>query len=454
MGRNAINDILMGSRFQGAIESISWLTEILDSKFAQFITLIAFFIISAALLRNVIAGAYAAYPRFWDMIAAAKESVKEKKLNLGGTDVSWLARIGAFFIPDLKSLSDFNDDTVEAKHYFYKAIPKMFMVVAIGIFIYNGYYRDTVAITANFGSTMLERYILSADPVALVDRTFEGLSKPSFASEDIDTDEAKYTLNIATECYSKIITFYTDVKDKGTKTKLASEIEPQVQSFLAGNSEYLNAKKYKMSYSVDLVLEKPKLDGLTKKNGPTALLNTFGTSIRVRDLSFDTQQHQGEEWYLRIIIQYKKLIEKVEDVNSLQDLVLEVSSSNVRQTTDKKISTIKIDGAASFVSGGSYLSSATYGYGVSNYITVENGYPSEFKNGAENTIVFKTDKRPGYTTTQLIELATPLNYALEGKTHYIKYIKIVSDSNQYVYSKSNDTVKAKFGQGFPKQTAN
>ena len=66
MDPNAVNDIIMSSEFEGATEAVESIVGVIDGGFAFFISIIAFFIISVALLRNVLAGAYVAFPIFWD----------------------------------------------------------------------------------------------------------------------------------------------------------------------------------------------------------------------------------------------------------------------------------------------------------------------------------------------------------------------------------------------------
>ena len=70
---DAVNDILLDGRFAGAIESISFITKFVDHWFTVIITATAFFIISAAMLRNVMAGAYCSNHKFWDKVAEAHE---------------------------------------------------------------------------------------------------------------------------------------------------------------------------------------------------------------------------------------------------------------------------------------------------------------------------------------------------------------------------------------------
>ena len=69
-------DILQNPKYAGAIDSVSWLTNWIDSGFGMAITLVAFLIILVAMFKNVLAAAYCAYPKFWDRVDAAHKEVE------------------------------------------------------------------------------------------------------------------------------------------------------------------------------------------------------------------------------------------------------------------------------------------------------------------------------------------------------------------------------------------
>lgn len=80
-GSDATIDILGGERFQGAVQWANKIGKIVDNWFMAFITFVAFFIISASCLRNVLAGAYCVFPKFWDKVDEAhkaRESVRNQ----------------------------------------------------------------------------------------------------------------------------------------------------------------------------------------------------------------------------------------------------------------------------------------------------------------------------------------------------------------------------------------
>lgn len=167
-------DILQNPKYAGAIDSVSWLTNWIDSGFGMAITLVAFLIILVAMFKNVLAAAYCAYPKFWDRVDAAHKEVESigwiqqfkdtfmtKDINSGSFSNA-IMRI----LPNIKTLTDFEGDTVRPKTYFIRAIPQMLLCVIIGAFIYNGYYRDTAAKVVDFGSEMVSRVLLEVDPIA------------------------------------------------------------------------------------------------------------------------------------------------------------------------------------------------------------------------------------------------------------------------------------------------
>lgn len=88
---NAIQDIMNNPRFEGAISSISKITGFVDIWFARIISLVSFFIISAALLKNACAGAYVANSKFWDKVADAHH-------DRGIADCEVFSRIGTEYV--------------------------------------------------------------------------------------------------------------------------------------------------------------------------------------------------------------------------------------------------------------------------------------------------------------------------------------------------------------------
>lgn len=263
---NAIDDILNNERYAGAISSIKKVTDIFDGVSIKIISLVAFFIISAAMLKNVCAGAYVANPKFWDKVHTAHERINHQSIaglrNLGSAitnaEFSTIGDTLLAVVPDLKTYTDFEDgdaSSIDPKAYFSKSIPAMLFCVIIGIFIYNGYYRDTASKVGSFGAESFERFIGEADPIALADRIYNTTGKPTTKYDGDTSLKGKIGKALADKSYSLYVSTYHDISGAGTKAKLMQAIVEDVDSMLAQSGEFLkaNAKTstgYEYSYTV------------------------------------------------------------------------------------------------------------------------------------------------------------------------------------------------------------
>lgn len=217
---DAVSDIMNNERFQGAIENISWLTERVDYWFSVVISVTAFFIISAALLKNACAGAYCANHKFWDKVAEAHEKNEAISLanikdffmqkNFFNTTGGGIRDFLLGLIPNIKALTDFEDADMEPKQYFMKAIPQMLICIIIGVFIYNGYYRDTAAKVGQFGSEICERVFAAVDPSTFIDKLTQTATKPDNIYANDTTLQGQDIYKLSSDIYT---TFVSEAKN-------------------------------------------------------------------------------------------------------------------------------------------------------------------------------------------------------------------------------------------------
>jgi hypothetical protein len=238
---NASRDILRNdAMWRTSLDSISWLTNIIDAGFATFISIVGLFIIGSALLKNVVAGAVAANPKFWDKVDTAHKQLAIKQgigqgirdtftgnVQFGhddntdeyGTLSLFLYRL----LPNFKAMSDFENPNVKPRTYFIKAIPQMFAVVYLGIFIWNGYYREVAAKVGDMGAVLTERAILDTDPISFIDRLTGQASAPIFPGLG-QLGPMGFEAQLAVDLYSSIIGRYTDIRSKAARDTLASQL--------------------------------------------------------------------------------------------------------------------------------------------------------------------------------------------------------------------------------------
>ncbi len=208
---DGVRDILMDDRFVGAMSRITWLTEMIDNWFIQIITVTAFFIISMALLKNVLAAAYCAFPKIFDAIHEAHEEMQWSETSLGGMkDIGGKIRdksvkkVILSIIPDIKAFTDFVDQEQTPKAYFMKAVPQMCIMVIMGIFIYNGYYRDTAATVGEAGATIVENVLGSVSPEKAVNDIFNMKSEPKNTYRNDKTIQGGFIKEISNAIYKEV----------------------------------------------------------------------------------------------------------------------------------------------------------------------------------------------------------------------------------------------------------
>lgn len=331
-------DILQNPKYAGAIDSVSWLTNWIDSGFGMVITIVAFLIILVAMFKNVLAAAYCAYPKFWDRVDAAHKEVESlgwiqqfkdtfltKDVNSGSFSNA-LMRI----LPNIKSFTDFEGDTVRPKTYFIRAIPQMILCIIIGAFIYNGYYRDLAAKVVDFGSEMVSRVLLEVDPIAVFDQFTGSAGRPVFASDNSEIPQQQLVNKLATNTYNAVIGEYNDISGADAKRALANTIEGKMQTWVdelaAKNAAYVDGESWKPVLQVTLTngeVDISKINDVFNKDGTIV---QYALQFPVSDLNLSSNINVGLPMYVRIRLNFEKQAVQ-SGKHAVNDLTLHLSTS-------------------------------------------------------------------------------------------------------------------------------
>ena len=426
-------DILNNPRFQGAIDSITSVTNWVDAGFAAIITFVSFFIISVALLKNVLAGAYTAFPKFWDKVDAAHKETESQgwlqqfkdtfsRSGVEQINMGTLSKALLRLMPNIKTLTDFEDDTISYKQYFIRAIPQMCLVVIIGAFIYNGYYRDVAAKVVDFGSEIFYRVVLEADPIALYDKITNTAGRPNFATGDSVDESDKFAYECSTAAYTTVIGTYTDINTADQKSALAQNLETWVLSCLQENSEYIGQEEWKSKISTTLVLGAPDLTYIHKKMSEDGLTYQVAYAIPISSLGLSTTKEVDKDWYLRMIINFSKQAVEETTVSKLTDITLKLPSSALVKGSDTKIKlpTGTVPDGKGFDYGGNLNSGAS----------VEN------KTAVLGSDGYLTIKGLSTTGEDIKSFACRIYYVVGGKQHTITSITFGEVSTGHVMSSS------------------
>lgn len=219
---NAVQDILLSDRFNGAMSSIEAVTNFIDIWFIRIITITAFFIIMSSVLKNVAAGAVCAFPKFWRRVHEAHEKHMLQGMlsktggllkglgkgssagQTGGGSPGSLADALFAIIPDFMAITEFADTDISPKQYWMKAIPEMIAACCIGVFIYNGLYRDTLATVSEAGSNIISNVLASADPDEMTNFIFNNIKEPKNSFAEDPSIRGQQIYRISQEMYRKI----------------------------------------------------------------------------------------------------------------------------------------------------------------------------------------------------------------------------------------------------------
>ena len=348
----AIDELLNSERYEGAIESIGWLTGFMDNKFIMLISIVAWFIISVAVLRNVIAGAYAAYPRFWDKIAEYKENLQNSQgRNVGKFNTAVIARFFSFFIPNLKDMSDFHDDNIDPRSYFTVAIPQMILVIMIGVCIYNGYSRKLVTKIAEFGSIIIEKVILDTDPEAIYTTIFETAARPKTDSSSDNSTIGKYTNEVSNNIYAKIISNNTDIKSDSARSDLMRAIEEWVSSELSGFAEYFDEENWRITKSVERVYAEggPDMSNIANGDKEGVQVTKFAVCEQT-SFGYSSVQHMDEPWYIKVVFRFERKANNSSSSSAtLNNVQLNVDNGVIQPNATLNKTTIKLNGDTSYL---------------------------------------------------------------------------------------------------------
>lgn len=321
-----IDDILLSTRFQGQLNFISWCSSIFDVIGGVIISLVAFLIVWCAMIKNVMAGAYCTWPKFWDMVHEVHVQAYGgdtwgsgfAEVWKGGTSapshkgrkISGFTAVFYAILPDIFSYTEFEDETISAKDYFIKAIPFACIAVFIGVFIWDGYYRDTIALAGKFGTSLLQRTVLSVDPDGVVDSLLGMTSKPEFSTNGATDDYHKFVNNVSTQVWNRFNSQYPDLKNNEIIRGVQSDIENWVFSWSSEVLDYTNTDEWKEAINVSMVVGAPDLSVYADESATSELQIArgygFSTSAGGGTLTHDSTTDVGVDNYIVVRLQFTK----------------------------------------------------------------------------------------------------------------------------------------------------
>lgn len=332
---NATLDILDNPRFEGALQWVNWIGGMVDNGFTFFISITAFFIISAACLRNVLAGAYCVFPKFWDKVDEAHKITdavtfeSAKGFFTGGFKNASTGSVTQFLlglIPNIKVLTDFEDaQDPDYKQYFMRAIPQCVCAVFVGVFIYNGYYRDVMKLTSEFGSQITVQALSTVKPENILYRLTNISGIPPYGVKDAESGIERIADELVKTFAKEISDVYDDQNEKANKTKMYTGLSDTIMasSYLASMAEFADESTWKVSVVNSGIQEGvPQLPATYRASSGDKI--TMSVSAPVSSFNLSTNRNSGVDYYTWATLQFDKLgASKVTvDSSTVNDFVL------------------------------------------------------------------------------------------------------------------------------------
>jgi len=367
-----------------------------------------------------------------------KETFLTKDLNNGSFSAA-LMRL----LPNIKSYTDFEGDTVQPKTYFIRAIPQMIFCIIIGAFIYNGFYRDTAAKVVDFGSEMVSRVLLEVDPIAVFDQFTGTAGRPVFASDNSEVPEEQLVNKIATGAYTAVIGEYNDITSAEAKRNLADALESRARDWVQGDlKDYTNKEEWRPVMQFSITNGAVDIDKINGKHNDNYTVMQYALQFPISDLGISSNKNVGLPMYMRIRVNFEKQVVATGN-HKVTDIALHVSASKATsgllvpsgsalypRSTAGAIKATAVDSSGASVKDGFNVtvSDASSGSNKGRTIKITSAGSSNLK--------------AGYTLT----LATPISLidSEHNLTHTITTIVIDASGDAYMSSKSESNNKFGF----------
>ena len=400
---DAVMDILDQPRFGGAVQWVNRIGKIVDNWFMAVISFVSFFIISASCLRNVLAGAYCVFPKFWDGVHDAHQMTNELSISSAMSGMkgatSWTAGSITKFLmgllPDIKVLTDFENaekDSIDYKQYFMKAIPQCVVAVFVGVFIYNGLYRDVMSVTSRFGVTVASHAMQSIKPDAILEQMTN-----ITVNIDYPTKGADYGTDlIANTWFEDVVGHglgnggYDDLYKKASKIDYYNKLDNwAINTFKPAFAPYVNTNQWKPS-----VDKRGSGIGSTppaNSNGGQAITEidtgdeakkTFLICVNMRSLGLQTTHTDQDAWiYGYITLEDQGYAEGKDGDTSVSDMTLVISLPGSTEGFPP-------EGVTFTAKESSLAHSGNFTYGGSSFTFSQNGNSITVKQADSGSIKF------------------------------------------------------------------
>lgn len=419
----------------GSMMRIEPIAVVIGTLVSWIISIVGFGIVVAPLAKNAVHGLYAAFPKFWDKVY----EVKRSQLEFGGKGfvtanngimtaagsnqvskvIGTVSSVLLSLCPNIKAMTDFEDELLDAKAYFLRAIPMMCVTMFIGVFIWFGYPARVADKVGTFGRKAFDVVLDNVDPTAWVEAIPGELAIYSFATSSASDDVSEYEYKIAK---SVVTTFLGSVTDtpKENRQAVASELENWVIDCCESGSypfvDYCNSNAYKMS--VDSRVSRSGAPNTDRIQGVvTDGVATFSFVKPCAEVTSSGTAMDVSNWFLQFNLTFTPIAQVNE--SSKYEVSATVSASSWSETDNGSTWTIQFSG------------DSTTGYGIQTgstsrgYVDISGEEVAVVITASGNKLTVKaTGGKSLAGVTKSIRSIQNLYYKYDGTAHNIRSITI------------------------------
>lgn len=379
-------DLFSAEYVQGDLASsgaISTLTHWVGVAAVFIISIVGFGIVMSSIMKNAMAGLYCTNNKLWDRVAEVKENggtkVSESIGKYGTVGKAASKPVGlvisAFcaLLPNVKAMTDFDDnDTLDAKAYFMRAIPLMVLQMFIGVFIFYGYPSKVAAYASDFGTGLFDVVLTNVDPTAWVEAIPTTFANYTLVTDGAKDDESKAVNKVSYAVIKKYVAKYSDIT-KSKRVEVGLDIESWVMSELTNMEnadKYLDASAYDLSVECLIPSVPQDLSRVNQvdSNGAYSRPRVSNTGIVTYSFVGDATMFDSgttidnSNDFVRVNLVFTPIAQKVDSSNIKSVLVFNARTSNdVKKVTFKIADNSTLNGWTVRTSGKSAVGTAVVG---------------------------------------------------------------------------------------------
>lgn len=321
---------------------------------AAVISIVGFGIVWATILKNAMHGLYAVAPKFWDRVDEVKKAgLRDAGNKISGGNNEVMKLLGSVtgvllsLLPNVKAMTDFDGEVLDAKAYFMKAIPLMCVNIFVGVFIFFGYPSQVAQKCSEFGTGLFDVVLTNVDPSAWVQSLPDKLAVLKFSTDGSMNEVDKHINKIAKKVTNVYVGSIEMTKEKRLEAALA--IEAWVSDNINDCAEYCNSDKYNMSVTAAVYKSGGEPDISRVHNQVNDGVATFAYTELATNINggFDpgaANMDQVSTWYIRYDLKFTPKASKGD--SSSADVTMSVAN-DLFQTSAKAIEIQYADSAPS-----------------------------------------------------------------------------------------------------------